>query len=491
MMDQLVSTALLGTRGESPRLPPLPEEVSGVLPANEPAAEAKLLDAAAAMTLYLRAGTKPVQGIVPVAPAARDQWQECSPGATAILGQILTEQMQPLLLEWLVSAAHASRRPPHQMLPALLEAAVARRVLRAPVSAVLDERGRWLTQFNAKWQFTGDGDQPPVEQWHVGNRPQRAEALRAVRASHPAQALELIAATWSEDPAEARAEWVECLLDGLSDADEPFLESCLDDRSARVREAAADLLARLPKSLFVERMIARVTPCVTYHPGVEASVLKLTRGKKASWDVTLPEAFEKSMQRDGMSEKPSETLGPKQWWLRQMIGCVPLDHWTSATGASPADLVGAANGEFAAVLIRGWLSALARRPVAAWIEPLVAVAGTDLLSSAGVLQAVPVAQRAAVMATLARNAKQPWMALNHLIEAWRPLDEDVSRQLLESFDLRTILTSETHFYLHPRQFARWEGMISVWEKSAELQRRVDHVLSTLALRRELHKEFVR
>jgi hypothetical protein len=488
MIDELISTALLGTRHGGGRTPALPDDLASALPKDATDNEGKFLDSAAALMLYVKAGVRARDGILPPPQAGVDRWNECSPGAAAVLTQICDEAMQPLLLEWLELAANAAFRPPHRMLPQLLDAAAARRALRTAVSRVIDERGRWLTQFNPNWQFNGAGDQGPIEQWQLGNRQQRAEALRAVRNSDPERAHELIASTWSEDAAELRAEWVGCLLVNLGDADEPFLEACFNDRSARVREAAADLACRLPESRFSQRMSARVSPLVTFQAGVEGSVLKFARGKKASWKVTLPEAFDKAMLHDGMLEKPAQGVGPKQWWLQQIIGFLPLQHWTRTYDSSAGELVAAARGEFAAVLTRGWLAALSRRPVVEWIDPLFDVAGPDIFQSPRVLQAVPPETRAKVVKEFSGRVGQNAVLLNQLFDAWRPLDQATSAQLLDSFDLGTLLMSEAHFALHHATVRRWEHMLSSWDKTGDHQRRVDQVLTVLALRRALHQE---
>lgn len=490
-MEQLIATALLGTRGAAPRMPELPDDVASAMPSDSADAETMLLDAAAAMSLYNKAGTLPRADVTLPALSPNDRWKECSTAAAAILAQVSEESMQSLLLEWLERAAAAERRPPHRLLPKLLDAAASRRVLRAPVSAVMDERGRWLTQFNPKWQFTAAADQPPLEQWQLGNRSQRAEALRAIRGAEPAIARDWIAAAWDEDAADLRAEWVECLAENLSEDDEPFLESCFDDRSARVREAAADLACRLPTSRFVQRIAARVAPLVTYQPAVAGSVLKLARGKTAGWSVALPEAFDKSMLRDGLAEKPSQSIGPKQWWLQQLIGYLPLDHWTQTAGADAAELVAAVGGEFAAVLTRGWQAALTRRPVVEWIEPLVHSAGPEVFRESGVLRAVPHASRAKMLKELSGRIAQNVVFLNQLIDAWRPLDRATSEQLLDSFDLRTLLFSEMHFALHPTSLLRCEGMLNVWGQAAEHQRRLDQVLAAFAMRTALYQEFAK
>lgn len=239
MIDELVTTALLGTRTGVPRLPTLPDELTAVLPGesngDEYDTESRLLEAAAAATVYLRAGRKPRRDVAIPAACRADHWSECSRVAADLLASMLDEGWQSLVIEWLTLAAATERRPPHRMLPSLLEAAAARRGLRTPVNAVMGERGRWLVQFNPRWQFSNARGESPVDVWHTGSREHRAEALRTIRSEDPIQAREFIAATWKEDSAELRAEWVTCLVDGLSNDDEAFLETCLDDRSVRVR----------------------------------------------------------------------------------------------------------------------------------------------------------------------------------------------------------------------------------------------------------------
>lgn len=490
VLDDLVSTALLGTRGAAIRLPPLAEELSAVLP---PAgdSESQLLDAAAAVTIFTRAGALPRDGVELPQPSAPDRWAECTPRAADLLAQAFEERLQPLLVEWLELASAARLRPPHRLLPPLLEKGAGRRAIQAAVSAVIDERGRWLMQFNPRWQFANRSEESPDEAWQVGNRQQRAEALRSVRATDAAKARDLIATTWKDDAAEERADWVECLRVGLSDEDEPFLETCLDDRSSRVREAAAELLSRLPGSRLVQRMIARVTTLFAFTPATEGKLLKLKRGTKATLEVTLPEAFDKAMQRDGMTEKPSEKIGQKQWWLLQMLSCVPLDYWTRTFGAQPAEIVEAAPEEFQKVLVRGWLAALSRGPVVEWIEPLVSAAGSEILLEPTVLEAIPAAKRAEVLGAILRGAGAKGINLHQIFEAWRPLDEDVSGLLLNGFELPMLIGYDAAFYLHPEILVALEARLTTWAETAEHPRRIDQALSIISLRRELHKEFAR
>jgi hypothetical protein len=76
---------------------------------------------------------------------------------------------------------------------------------------------------------------------------ERRTALRALRRGDAAAALAIVAAKAAAEPAERRVKLVEILDEGLSEADAPFLESLLADRSDRVKELARHFLARLGK----------------------------------------------------------------------------------------------------------------------------------------------------------------------------------------------------------------------------------------------------
>jgi hypothetical protein len=487
MIDEVVNAALIGTRGAPARLLSMPEELSAVLPPQPSDPESQLLDAVACVTLFSLAGHQSHRSIAPPETCAADRWKECSASAAVILTHALEAQFQPLLTEWLELASRARRRPPHILLPKLLDASAAITALQPLVSAVIDERGRWLTQFNASWQFTSQTFQPADDIWQTGSTPQRAELLRSIRQADPAKALELIGTTWQDDGADDRTLWVSCLLPNLSDTDEDFLESCLDDRSSRVREVAADLLARLVHSKFTARMIDRLRPLISFSPGTTGQLLKLKRATKASLDVRLPDAFDKSMQRDGMTEKPKETLGPKQWLLQQIISNVPLTFWTNEFGVPPVALVESLPNEFATVFIRGWLAALSHSPVPEWIEPLITASKSEIQIDDSVWRAVPTQQRAHVLQAMLKTSSAQSLDLPKLLDAWRPLDEHVSQVLLDKIDQRLILYHDVYYWLHPRTLQTFETSLARQDNS-ENRRKLDQALTVLSWRRELHKE---
>jgi hypothetical protein len=84
--------------------------------------------------------------------------------------------------------------------------------------------------------------------WDEGTSAQRLEWLRALRNADPAGARNVLMDSWSRESANNRAEFLGVLADGLSDADQDFLQAAVADRSRVVSEAAITLLTKLPDS---------------------------------------------------------------------------------------------------------------------------------------------------------------------------------------------------------------------------------------------------
>ncbi|MFD6619978.1 DUF5691 domain-containing protein, partial [Streptomyces albidoflavus] len=334
--DDLVTTALLGTDRRPSTTPK------------------HLLDEAALQTVRRRAGLRPSQAATPPTPAAPDPRPPLPPLARNRLALLLTDRpgtgttrrgatpdLLELLPQWLTTANGHGYAAPPELLPALLDAARGRTDLRPGVLTFAGPRALWLARLNPDWKFalratpgSGTALPPPDEPhqiehlWQEGLFAERVALLAAVRAHDPEAARTLLESTWSTERAEDRLMFLDSLRTGLADADEPFLERALTDRSRNVRATAAELLSALPRSALAGRMADRALSCVA---------LDRTTGTVV---VEAPHECDAAMERDGMVAKPPAGRGERSWWLGQLIEAAPLDRWRARLGGgTPEEIV--------------------------------------------------------------------------------------------------------------------------------------------------------
>jgi hypothetical protein len=376
--DDLVSVALVGTERK-----PVPDGVAAgvavALGADLPigAPELTVLRAAGVLAAHRRAGFTVAHGGAAPEPAPPDARPLASTTAVQLLELLLGGQVSVpggtgfLVAEWLERAGATGRRPPERLLPPLLAMATSStdRSLRAAVVAAGGPRLRWLAARNEPWGWAagvgaGAADAgSPVDAeavWTTGDRQDRLAVLASLRATDPDEARRLVALTWSGEDAKDRAAIVELLAVGLGPADEPFLEAALDDRSKVVRPAAAELLHRLPGSALAARMAARVAPLVTVGGRLRKKL-----------EVALPDDLDAAARRDGVVDAGAPPgLGPKAWWLLQIVAATPLDRWEHQLDLEPAAIARLA-AEHREVGL-GLALAAARQRDARWASALVA-----------------------------------------------------------------------------------------------------------------------
>ncbi|MCB9743110.1 MAG: hypothetical protein H6741_32880 [Alphaproteobacteria bacterium] len=365
-MSRLLDQALLGgvpsAEGADPEIAPL----VGARP--EP--EWRLLLRAGAEACHRRAGRRPDPAPPATPPAAEDPRAPCSTAAEALLSELLESGQLTLLAEACALLVAADQRLPHPLLPlALNQRAPA---AQASLRRVLGPRARWLAAYNPAWAWILDDtkSETPVllERWAEGDTEQRCEALEALRRVAPAEGLAALRATWDQENAETRRALLRALRVGLSLDDEPFLELALDDRGARVRQLAAELLRRLPRSRLVDRMRSRATHHLRLHAARKGVLGRLT-GQRDQLEVLLPERYSKDYERDGVAEPGELGLGPRRWWLVQLLAAVPPSHWSTRFERSPErllELIPAA--EWA--VVEGWSRAATALTEPAWLLPL-------------------------------------------------------------------------------------------------------------------------
>lgn len=401
-------------------------------------------------------------------------------GATRRLAAMLSGEHSPVLAEWLRVVRERGWAVPPELLPALADLARGRTELRQAVAAAAGARGGWLAGLNPDWGFLAD-DEPDDDAWLHGTQTQRRRWLKNKRSTDPAAAREALEAAWSKEPTSSKAELLKLLKDGLSDADEEFLERALDERAADVRRVAATVLAGLPGSRYGERMARRVLACLA------ARKRPLRRGVL---EVTLPEECDESMRRDGIDPRPprGETaVGERAWWLAQLLSAAPLTALTEGLGKSPAELLGLEVEGYDPDLLHAALAnATVREQDAGWALALLRIDPAAGHRTADLIAVLPAQEWAATVsgvrdtvdpADIVGRLPQPWPAnlATMLLDVLRAATPDRSWARLASIVGRSV---------PPETLAHVIVDEPVDEEDTWRRRLVE----TLAFRREMYKE---
>jgi len=346
----LTKNALLGTsHGFTPPAAPEPlQDVLNGIPQDD--GDAALFSAAALIGLARVAGTTPIKLEEIENSSLVESMKMISAEAAVFLKRMLSGEHEAVLPEFLSLAASRKCIVPPETLPALL--GLGKNRLRKLVLPVIGERGKWLAGQNPEWAYALERENTD-EVWETGTRGERLHLLERVRDRETKLAIGLIQSTWEQDPPEERAAFVETLSNGLSMDDEPFLETCLDDSRKEVREAALNLLTRLPQSAHAGRMAARLEPLMEF---------KTAKIGKDSLRVTLPENVEAGAKRDGVSGTIfDKKMGKNTNLLAQMLSLTPPSSWNQKWNQSPERILQAAlKSEWKTALLIGWSLATER-----------------------------------------------------------------------------------------------------------------------------------
>ncbi|WP_432076448.1 DUF5691 domain-containing protein [Streptomyces wuyuanensis] len=522
--DELVTSALLGTDRRTP-----PAGVPG--PGLD--APAALLDAAAVHTVRRRAGLRPATARPRPEPAPPDDRRELPEPARRRLAVLLADRAAPagsggrrgtapdlteLLPQWLAAANDRGYRAPASALPALLDAARARTDLRPPALRFAGPRGIWLAGLNAEWKFALRGaaagsalpapeDREAVRRlWEEGLFAERVALLGSVRAHDPAAAAALLAETWPSERAEDRLMFLDSLRTGLSDADEPFLDRALSDRSRNVRATAAELLSALPGSALAGRMAARAAGCVSLDRTAAVATIS----------VEAPHECDAGMERDGVVPTAPSGRGERSWWLGQLVEATPLATWPGRLGGrTPEEIVALpVADDWGDELHAAWCRAAVRQQDPEWARALLGAPSQPPATGPGTSS---LAERAKLLATLRTEVRAEWVAgfisAHGLSEAFQllgvctvPWAEPLGRAVVDALDIARDAGSYPWSFsgvmglaercLDPAEASRLElltatpdeaegaspGAGSYWSEAFR------RLVSTLRLRAEMHAE---
>ena len=273
---------------------------------------------AALLSQYRRAGWQPpILDNSPFTPCQSETLPPCTSKAFEFLRQILREENSEiqgkLLREWLYLAQTAGQRTPFEILPLLLNKGRENKQLIPYLITTIGQRGHWLAKLNPEWQYIVDIQifDKSNDVWETGNHAGRLAYLQWCRATEPAHARELLAASWQENAAQERQDFLTTFWTQLSLEDEDFLENCFNDRSLAVRQLAAQMLGNLAGSRLSTQLLERLSHYM---------ILKKAR-LKTILEINLPAYYDKTWAREGIKEKPPSypTMGEKMGWLYQML----------------------------------------------------------------------------------------------------------------------------------------------------------------------------
>lgn len=365
---ELTRVALLGTQ-RAP-LPDLADESSlgqllGAMDMSQP--EQTLLQTAGTLDLYEQVGRQPQQftpSDLKPAPAHRP----CPPEVARRLTMMLDGQDRDLLHEYLAVMANANLAIPAVLLPDLLQRGWKTALLRPFLLPVLGGNGRWLAAQNPNWTYAAPESESwdgLMKQWRDGSKTDRHALLRQLRHFRPDLGRALVASSWKSEATPNRISFIRLLETGLSMADEPFLEAALDDWEAQVRRKATELLACLPQSRLCQRMAANSEPILGYYPRRAYQIVP-----------TIPIPINDELVRDGVQQLPSNLSGnalarARSRQLTQIIGAIPLDHWTEIWQITPEAVVQAVQkSRWPRTFIQALAVAVQRQRHVAWAMAL-------------------------------------------------------------------------------------------------------------------------
>lgn len=321
--EAIKKTALLGTdRGR------LPDRVLDVLAeygvSNKHAAQQLVLEGAALFHQLSRTAAAPETFTGSLPPARRETEQRYLDRRSAHHLQLILEgRFRPALPEFIRLLVEKERQFPPESLPALLEQAMADPVFWRTIEPAIGPAGRWLIERHPQWR-----ELTPAGPWSAGTALQRQRLFAHLRQTDPAQARQLLSADWAQLDFREKAGFLDLFNPALSPADEPFLETCLDDRRQEVRRRAADLLARLEEAALPQRLFRALNRY-------------LQVGEEGNLQVELPAELDEALLRDGITEKPAagQKVARKEGWLLQMLARIPPTWWNDAFGTDPAGCI--------------------------------------------------------------------------------------------------------------------------------------------------------
>jgi hypothetical protein len=263
-------------------------------------------------------------------PAPTAVEQPCSWRSVMHLDAMLKGHHAPALPEFIRLLRQRQRQLPPAALPQLLEEARTNVDQWQLLEPALGARGRWLAHQHPDWKEllrTIDGSSWSEE----AEDKEKWRQLQAFRQQAPDTARDQLAAHWESQPVKTQARLLTALETRLSLTDEDFLYPLLAAGRKEIREAAAQLLAQLPESQYVQEL--------------QTEAATILRYQDSTWLLELPRLLPAHVKQQGISPKGRpRSPGLVRDWFTQLLARIPLRFWSDHSGQAPPRI------------LRGWLT---------------------------------------------------------------------------------------------------------------------------------------
>ncbi|WP_433667899.1 DUF5691 domain-containing protein [Nocardia sp. CA-136227] len=431
---ELVSAALVGTARRQADLCGLASPVTAAATALSGDPAVVLLESIALQDCFARGGVTAGSG--ERGAAASDDERPLLPAAAGARLIDMLSDNSSFLEEWFALAGPRDFRAPDGLVSVLLDRAKALAPHREPLLRLAGARGRWLAGQHPGWKSLVRAAAEDDSVWSHGRATERRSWLAQLRQRDPAAASAVLAGSWGTESGPGKADLLAVLADGLSLADEPLLETALDDRRAEVRRLAADLLGRLPDSALAQRMSQRAAAWLMFGARPVTALLV----------TTGPGVLDDAARRDGVGDSFGYTAYRADGapdlateWLHRVVAATPLRHWERLLG-SPEEAVRVSMGDgVRGPMFAGWTDAALAQGDPAWARALFgAISGPAARDAdSDKLRALFALQPEADQVRYLRGLDSSWLAeIESLLRAmprqWPgPMAEHVLRLLTE------------------------------------------------------------
>jgi len=253
--NHIVNTILLGTDKKVVRREELDSEFAEqftIITDRVASKEEAFLHTAALVFNFRQCGFFPLhKEDISISKSPNEEKQYASAAAHTVLLDIVESGSISLLEFWLSQCAKQNKIVQPEWTPLLLSAGMKNKELHELCLQCCGNRGVWLSQFNPAWKY-GVIITEDTDVWQVGTLDQRKKFLADLRKSEPAKGRELLKDMWPNENAATKAELLQQLMVNLGEEDLPWLEELKNDKSAKVKEAAVQLLKKIPSSSIVQ-----------------------------------------------------------------------------------------------------------------------------------------------------------------------------------------------------------------------------------------------